>query len=411
VADRNRSAADLSFPDGDRNCRDGAAGDPGITTIVGGGPNEVFVGYEGVHDWTDPHDGDWFSVNRHSGKLDRVRLKDDGTVDVVRFDLVSGNSTGRPEFWHNRTVFRMVYDHFVHKHELYVGTDHGVDKLSPDKWFEPRKDWPFVDNLYWMSDHLHPTSCFHEWCTGNEGHDNQRMGDWRGLALTADGDLWVGGRWSAGKIFYTPLNAGLKPDGTPDATASDGWFQRGGRAYKSATGRNYTFGFQFCGTSGVVDMWTDPSGPWVTTPCSPGAGSPPVFLPPNPGDPVSISAVTVASDGKVWFASGPFGSDPAYGIASYDDRHFQPFDPMRDAGMLEENVADMVALPDGRLVLAGPTTGLVFWNPATGEHVSMRAGQGIPDDHVIQLELDTMVDPPALHVATRSGAAVLRVLP
>jgi hypothetical protein len=30
---------------------------------------------------------------------------------------------------------------------------------------------------------------------------------------------------------------------------------------------------------------------------------------------------------------------------------------------------------------------------------------------VLRIQLDTMVDPPALHVATRGGAAVLRVLP
>jgi hypothetical protein len=41
----------------------------------------------------------------------------------------------------------------------------------------------------------------------------------------------------------------------------------------------------------------------------------------------------------------------------------------------------------------------------------MRAGQGIPNDSVLRIQLDTMVDPPALHVATRGGAAVLRVLP
>jgi hypothetical protein len=29
----------------------------------------------------------------------------------------------------------------------------------------------------------------------------------------------------------------------------------------------------------------------------------------------------------------------------------------------------------------------------------------------MSLELDTMVDPPALHVATAGGAAVLRILP
>ncbi len=41
----------------------------------------------------------------------------------------------------------------------------------------------------------------------------------------------------------------------------------------------------------------------------------------------------------------------------------------------------------------------------------MHAGQGIPDDNVIQLELDHMVNPPALHVATAGGAAVFRVFP
>ena len=39
-----------------------------------------------------------------------------------------------------------------------------------------------------------------------------------------------------------------------------------------------------------------------------------------------------------------------------------------------------------------------------------RAGR-IPSDNVLRLELDTMVKPPALHVATEAGAAVLRVLP
>ena len=79
--------------------------------------------------------------------------------------------------------------------------------------------------------------------------------------------------------------------------------------------------------------------------------------------------------------------------------------------MTESNVRDMVALPDGRLVLAGPNTGLVIWDPASGKHTAIRAGQGIPDDRVYRIEVDSMVDPPALHVATAGGAAVLRVLP
>jgi hypothetical protein len=140
-------------------------------------------------------------------------------------------------------------------------------------------------------------------------------------------------------------------------------------------------------------------------------GSRPVFCPPAEGDYVDMSAVTVTPDGKVWFATSPVEGDPSYGIASYDGHQFAYYDAIRSAGMAETDVRDMLALPDGRLVLGGATTGLTFWNPNTGAGRSIRAGGGIPDDHILRLELDRMVSPPALHVATWGGAAVLRVLP
>jgi hypothetical protein len=412
--------ADQYFTSGDKSCRLGAAADPGISTIVGGGPNEVFVGYWGYHNWADlTYDGEWFDVYRHTGKLDRVRIKTDSSgnpvldkngkivLDVARFDMVSGNS---PQYWHNRTVYRMIYDHFIHKHELYAGTEHGVDKFSPDKWFEPNKNWPFIDNLYWMSDHLHPVTCKHQWCTENEALNLQMMGEWRGLALTAAGDLWVAGKWSAGKIFYTAANSQMNADGTPNPEGTTGWFQRGGNAYKDPkTGQSYSFGFQFCGTNGTINMWNGSA--WVTQGCSPMSGTPPVFWPPAPGDPIGLSAVTETPDGKSWWASGPYGGDPAYGLAMFDGHIFHYFDPIGDAGMLEYHVVDIVAWPDGRLILASPSSGLTIWDPNKKTHVSIRAGQGIPDDRIVQLEVDKMVDPPALHVATRGGAAVLRVLP
>jgi len=72
----------------------------------GGGQGEVFVGYygrsAGAGDWTDP--------DRHSGKLDRVRRKPDGSVQVDRMDLVSSVSA---QFWENRRVDRLLYDHYV----------------------------------------------------------------------------------------------------------------------------------------------------------------------------------------------------------------------------------------------------------------------------------------------------------
>src|SRR5438067_12685542 len=278
---------DDSFLGGDRPCPIfGAAGNPGISEITGGGPNEVFVGYYSPHNWDDPNDGTWGDPFRHMGKVDRVRLKSDGKLEVVRFDMVSGNT---PMFWHNRWVFRLLYDHFIHKHELYVGTEHGIDKISPDKWFPPNPHWPYVDYLYWMSDHLHPRVCAHQWCTGNENLDTQMMGGWSGLAIDSNGDLWAGGKWSAGHIIYTPLAAELKPDGTPNSDGTTGWLQRGGKAY------THNFGEQWCGSAASVQMWNGSA--WVVTPCSPGTNSPPVFPVPAPGDPADINAVTVTPDG------------------------------------------------------------------------------------------------------------------
>src|SRR5438067_5185185 len=143
-------------------CPNGAADSPGISEIVGGGPNEVFVGYYGHHDWNDPNDGTEQDPWRHSGKLDRVRLQANGSLEVVRFDMVSDNTV---QFWHNRTVERMIYDHFIHPHELYVGTDHGVDKISPDL-YHPSVGWFLKpeNQPSWMSDHLHPQTCYHMQC-------------------------------------------------------------------------------------------------------------------------------------------------------------------------------------------------------------------------------------------------------
>ncbi|HEY6908910.1 MAG TPA: WD40 repeat domain-containing protein [Myxococcales bacterium] len=369
----------FGFHTAPNDCGSSSADTPGITTIVGGGPNEVFVGYWGHHDWTRSDDGTWSDPFKDSGKMDHVRLNADGTIDVVRFQLVA---TDDVVFWHNKSVWKMVYDHFTHKHELYVGADHGVDKITPDKWKMPDPGTFFTapqNEGQWMSDHLHPQACRGVPC--DTPGATQLLGDWRGLAIDPNGDLWVGGRWAAGKLLYTPSNNDWWHTPRPD------------------------------GKKGINPAYGD--------------ANPAFFSVPVTGDPVNISAMAIVPKKgtpapgtypfTVWAASGTLWHDPAdvdYGIASSDkDFHFTHYDPIRDAGMSESGVHDMVALPDGRLVLAGSNTGLVFWDPNTGRHTAMRAGQGIPDDHVMGLELDTMVDPPALHVATGGGAAVIRVFP
>src|SRR5438128_2257294 len=160
---------------------------------------KVFVGYWAYHDWTIT-DGTEQDPWRHSGKLDRVRLKTDKSgnpsLEVVRFDMVSNNTV---QYWHNKSVVRMVYDHFIHPHELYVGCDHGVDKISPDKWHPPVGPWFLSpeNQQSWMSDHLHPQACLHQTCPNGAGTGSvpQMLADWRGLAIAPDGDLWVGGRY------------------------------------------------------------------------------------------------------------------------------------------------------------------------------------------------------------------------
>jgi hypothetical protein len=377
---------DSSFGEGaDRSCPiAGAAADPGIREITGGGSNEVFVGYYSNHDWTSADDGTWASPFKHQGKIDRVRLKPDGTLDVVRFDLVCSNTV---MYWHNRDPFRMVFDHFIHKHELYVGAEHGVDKISPDKWFEPTNpSWPYIEYHQWMSDHLHPHTCKDEVCTGDSNKDTQMMGGFAALAIDPfDGDLWVGSVYSAGKITYTE-------------GATDWWNRAGAEAY------SYTFGISWCGSAGQVKVWDNTVGNWVMTPCAPGQfGGPPVFPVPSPGDVMNINAVTVTPDRKSWWSSS------IYGIASFDGHQFKYFTPAQ-AGT-SSTVTDMVALPDGRLAVATQNDGLMIWNPDTGAHTAIRSGSGLPSNQVNRLELDLMVDPPALHVSTALGATTVRVFP
>ena len=160
------------------------------------------------------------------------------------------------------------------------------------------------------------------------------------------------------------------------------------------------------------------------------SGSRPVWCVGREGDAVSISAVAETSDGVEWFASGPYSYQPGHacpknptdrtagdhdwGVASYDPRtyHFDYYSPTSELGMVETSVRDMVALPDGRLVFAGPNSGIVFWDPKTKRVTGrMRSGTGLPSDRVRRLEVDTMVDPPVLHVSTQLGATSIRILP
>jgi hypothetical protein len=349
----------------------GVAAEPGISAVVGGAQDEVFVGYFAVHpegnDCASNGDGeDWCDPTKHSGKIDRVRLNADGTLAVDRFDLVAINHGAK--YWHDREIQRLVYDHFVHPHTLYAGTEHGVTLLLPDRFRLPADDEWFNDAYKeWMGDHLHARVCFERPCDGTTG--GQRMGDWRGLALDGNGDLWHAGRWTAGLIGWDPDPVN--------------WFARNGDAFLVSFGDPYS---------------------------GPGSGNPPVFPVAAEGHSVFLNAVAVCPDGRVWFGSLGPEDGVEQTVAVYDRGSFRYF-TAGDLGLPERSVRDLVCLPDGRLVIASYFSGLVLFDPATGASRPIRAGHGIPSDEVLGLEVDRMPDPPCLHVATGGGAAALRVLP
>jgi hypothetical protein len=362
----------------------GGAANGGILSLVGGAPNEVFVGYSGRHigynqTGTPPvcpddpggvNGFDWCDPDRHTGKVDWVRLNDDGTIQVVRFDFLS-NDHGR-KFWHDRIVNRLAYDHFVHPRTVYVGTEHGVTQIRPDLWtpFTGVGFDPWIDT--WFGDHLHAVVCFHTACdpASSEG---QRTGEWMGLAIDADGQLWHAGFFSAGRISWDP-----------DPLH---WMQRGGGAFTAAFGDGY------------------PSAPNAA-----GFDGEPVFKVLQEGDFVQLSGVAVCPDGRVWFSSLGPQNGTTHTVARWTGDHFDTWDATA-LGLPENPVQDIACLPDGRVVLAGPTSGLLLLDPATMATKSIRAGQGIPSDQVLHVEVDRMTNPPSLDVATAGGAAVLRVLP
>ncbi len=362
----------------------GDAAPPGITHVVGGGPDEVFVGYHGVDEMPagltcPPKDptktegfGDYCDPNRHSGKMDRVRVGADGALQVDRFDFVAGQHGA--EYWHNRTVHTAVYDHFAHAGTLYVGTNHGVNIVFPDRFRYPLPgEWFDLANVEWLGDHLHARVCQFDppapCPAGSEA--GQRMGGWYGLAVDGKGDVWHAGRWTAGLITWNadPMT----------------WVNRpGAAAFAPAFGD-----------------------PYPTSPNDEGFQNEPVFKVNAEGDSVYLTGVAVCPDGRVWFSSRGPQNGTTHTLAVWRGRSFQTFDPA-SLGLGETALRDVDCLPDGRVVLAGFSKGVVLYDPAAGTTVRV---PGLPSQTILDVEVDRMVAPPSLHVATAAGAAVLRVLP
>jgi hypothetical protein len=340
---------------------------PDITLVEAGAPGECFVGYyardtnakmfKDAHMWTDP----W----AHMGKMDQVLLQRDGSLKVNRYDLRNSNDG---HYFETRTIMSMVYDHFQHPGNLYVGSNHGISRIIPSKYYppphldtDPFNTW---DERQWYADHVHPVVCIGAPCTGDPSKDFITFGDWFGLSLGPDGRLWMGGLTSGGAIGFREK--------------LDDW----------------------------VQSW-QPVNPFV-----PAFELPPVFVPPGFGDPVNIRGVAVTPDGVAWFVSGEVENwrGPTYGIAAYDGKRFSYFDPMK-LGAIDYNILEVQALPDGRLVFGFPGSGLLVWEPGDPKGHRITQREGLPGERIGRMSQDMLHDPPLLLVPTDGGLALFRNLP
>ena len=349
---------------------------PDITWVEGGAKGECFVGYfardtnsrmfPDAHMWTDP----W----AHMGKMDQVLLQADGSMKVNRYDLRNSNDG---HFYETRSITSMVYDHFQHPGNLYVGSNHGITRIIPAKYYppphlatDPFNTW---DERQWYADHVHPSVCIGGPCDGNR---ILTFGDWYGLAMGDDGRLWMGGLTSAGALYFKEK--------------LDDW----------------------------VTSW-EPVNPF-----SPSFQRPPVFNVPDWGDPANIRGVAAAPNGVVWFVSGKVEDwrGPTYGIAAYEEtcsgsgsnRHCRSnlsyFDPTA-LGAAEYNILEVQALADGRLVFGFPNSGLLVWEPGESKGRRITQRDGLPGERIGRMSQDRMHDPPLLLVPTDGGLAVFRNLP
>ena len=345
---------------------------PDFTLVEGGGKDECFVGYyfhdtntgntPGAHTNIDP----W----AHMGKMDQVVLQPDGRLAVNRYDLRNSNDG---HYYETRTIMSMVYDHFQHPGNLYVGSNHGITRIVPAKYFPPRhlQDDPFntTDEKVWYADHVHPWVCMGGPCS--DPNRASTFGDWFGLTLADDGRLWMGGLTNAGAVHYRE--------------ALDEW----------------------------VQSWT-PHNPFDPAFGDPYPGSTPVFNPPVEGDPVNIRGVAVTREGTVWFASGEVENwrGPTYGLASWGGpgTSFIHIDPTA-LGSTEYNILELQALPDGRLVLGFPNSGLLVWTPGDARGHRLTQRDGLPGEQIRRMSLDRMHSPAILFVPTDGGLAAFRQVP
>ncbi|MGC4116731.1 MAG: hypothetical protein QM765_19650 [Myxococcales bacterium] len=357
---------------------------PGITAVAGGAAGEAFVGYQG----TEVRNAQ-FDADKDRGKLDRVRLKADGTLQVTFFAIRNNDALNHmakdcqplrlPDggidpndtdwsYSEDRTAMRMVYDHLYHRGSLYVGYQHGVGRIDSGK---PDK----LTGQEW-ADHVHPQVI--------NANGTPRQGEWRALALDPSnrggntGVLWMGGRWTAGAIDWTP--------------SLFEWTNNNYDCPPEYPKHNLLVAFSNS-RAGVTDVR-------------------PVFNV-NSGDSIYLHGIAPLSDGTVYFASGQ-GYDSQYGgpfgVAMWQGgANWTYLSPGGDLGLSSSGIVDMQRAPDDTILFVLDDGSLWRWNPNPKPRgVNLGRITGLPAG-ATRVYVDAMTDPPGVYVATYRGFALVRL--
>jgi len=255
-----------------------------MTAIAGGRSGEVYVGYYGYESSPDPFQDTL--EHKQLGNADRVVVGSDGKLSIRRYEFRCDYSAGSG-CWEDRSVRRMLYAHQgIAADHLFIGFNHGVTHVYQDVF----------------GDHVHPEVVWHR----DDGGSIQALGEFFGLALTPEGDLWMAGRYGVGLQTWNPQ---------PHANGS-GWVDG---SFKAAF------------TTYTDDHSLDVA--WGYKEYNMGAG--------------------VTSDGTVWLASS------SNGLTSYKDSRFQHWP------QVPSSLSDLQADPDDTLwIVSGGQ--LLRFNPKDG---------------------------------------------
>ncbi len=150
-----------------------------VLAVAGGEDLEVWVGYEGLFPDANPFD-DPEEIAK-TGDADRIRLQPDGTLDRFHYDISSPPSDQYPEGRDNvRTCYRIVpVLDGPFRGDVWFGCNHGVAMWSA--------------RFGRVFEHVH---------TAINIGDSLFTGDFRGVAVAPDGNVWIGAAARTGRILY-----------------------------------------------------------------------------------------------------------------------------------------------------------------------------------------------------------------